>query len=141
MTRFILFNDRPLILGHRGARGLAAENTLHAVRLAAKAGADGCEIDVSPTKDGELIVLHDLNLLRTTNAAGQPLFANNPPALPWRFTLEEIRTLSANIYPRRLCGANARTAPGRNHQTRCIRTTACPRSRKCWSSSRSWICC
>lgn len=98
-----LINDRPLIWAHRGGRSLAAENTLSALRKAHEAGADGWEIDVQLTKDGEVIILHDLNLLRSTNACVHPLFAANHPVLPWRFTLHEIKQLSANIFPRRLC--------------------------------------
>ncbi len=106
-----LFNERPLILAHRGGRSLAAENTLSAIRKAKEAGADGCEIDVQITKDGELIVLHDLNLLRSTNACAHPVFINNPPVLPWRFTLEEIKKLSADVFPRRFCPPKYKEKP------------------------------
>ncbi|MFW5499634.1 MULTISPECIES: glycerophosphodiester phosphodiesterase [unclassified Maridesulfovibrio] len=98
-----LINERPLIWAHRGGRSLAAENTLAAVRKAKEAGADGWELDVQVTKDGEVILLHDLNLLRSTNASVHPLFIGNPPALPWRFSLIEIKELSADIFPRRFC--------------------------------------
>ena len=70
-----------MIWAHRGGRSLAAENTLAAVRKAKEAGADGWELDVQVTKDGEVILLHDLNLLRSTNASVHPLFIGNPPAL------------------------------------------------------------
>jgi glycerophosphoryl diester phosphodiesterase len=56
--------DRPLVLGHRGAAALAPENTLAAIRAARRAGADGIEIDVRMTRDGALVVLHDLTLER-----------------------------------------------------------------------------
>ena len=69
-----------------------------------KAGADGCELDVVLTRDAVPVLLHDLNLLRTTDAARHPAFRDNPPALPWRFTLAELETLDAGIFPRRLCG-------------------------------------
>ncbi|TIH16503.1 glycerophosphodiester phosphodiesterase [Marinifilum sp. JC120] len=98
-----LINSRPLIWAHRGGRSLAPENTLAAVRKAKEAGADGWELDVQVTKDGEIILLHDLNLLRSTNASIHPLFVGNSPALPWRFTLDEIKQLSADIFPRRFC--------------------------------------
>jgi len=108
-----LVNDKPLIFAHRGGRSLAAENTVRALRLAHAHHADGCEIDVQLTRDGELIVLHDLNLLRTTNAGVHPLFEKNRPALPWRFTLEEIRLLSANVFPRRFCSVPSQSKPWR----------------------------
>ena len=51
--------DMSIILGHRGASGYAPENTLEAFRLAMDMGADGFELDVHLSKDGELIVMHD----------------------------------------------------------------------------------
>ncbi|MBQ6357559.1 MAG: glycerophosphodiester phosphodiesterase, partial [Clostridia bacterium] len=48
-----------IILGHRGASGYAPENTLEAFRLAMDMGADGFELDVHLSRDGELIVMHD----------------------------------------------------------------------------------
>ena len=59
-----------LILAHRGASGHAPENTLEAFRLAMEMGADGFELDVLVTKDGELVVIHDENVKRTTNGEG-----------------------------------------------------------------------
>ncbi|XPV75108.1 MAG: glycerophosphodiester phosphodiesterase [Desulfovibrio sp.] len=96
-----LINDRPLIWGHRGVRSLKAENTLGAIRKAHEVGADGVEIDVQLTKDGTVILLHDLNLLRTTNARVHPHFVSNPPSVPWNFTLDEIKQLNAHVYSRR----------------------------------------
>ncbi|GGU05924.1 glycerophosphoryl diester phosphodiesterase [Sulfodiicoccus acidiphilus] len=61
---------RPEIWGHRGARGLAPENTLPAFKLAAKLGVDGVELDVHLTKDGEVVVIHDDRVDRTTNGSG-----------------------------------------------------------------------
>jgi glycerophosphoryl diester phosphodiesterase len=52
--------DAPLIIGHRGAALLAAENTLESFALALDLGVDGIEFDVVPTPDG-LGVAHDLN--------------------------------------------------------------------------------
>jgi glycerophosphoryl diester phosphodiesterase len=59
---------RPLVLGHRGACGHLPELTAGALRLAAEQGADGVEIDVVPTRDGRLVVRHDLALAPTTDA-------------------------------------------------------------------------
>ncbi len=58
-----------LCIGHRGAAGLEPENTLRSVRRALEVGADGIEIDVH-CLDGELVVIHDHSLNRTTNGAG-----------------------------------------------------------------------
>lgn len=50
---------RPIILGHRGARAHAPENTLQAFERALNDGADGVELDVRMSADGELFVSHD----------------------------------------------------------------------------------
>lgn len=54
------------IVAHRGASRSAPENTLAAIRAAIMSGADGVEIDVRLTRDGEAILMHDPDLLRTT---------------------------------------------------------------------------
>lgn len=46
------------VWAHRGASGYAPENTLEAFELAAKQKADGVELDVQLSKDGELVVIH-----------------------------------------------------------------------------------
>ena len=58
-----------LAIGHRGARGHEPENTLRSVRRALAQGAHGIEIDVWFV-DGELLVIHDAKLDRTTNGHG-----------------------------------------------------------------------
>src|SRR5581483_7355058 len=65
MSRHRLF-----CFGHRGARGHEPENTVRSVRKALALGADGIEIDVYFV-DGELIVIHDDTLDRTTNGKGR----------------------------------------------------------------------
>lgn len=60
----------PLIIGHRGAAGLAPENSLRAFQAAIEAGADGVELDVHLTSDKVPIVLHDATLGRVTNGHG-----------------------------------------------------------------------
>lgn len=55
-------SDRFLIFGHRGASAHAPENSLAALRLAAEQGADGVELDIRSTADGELVVHHDANI-------------------------------------------------------------------------------
>lgn len=58
------------IYGHRGCMGTLPENTLLGFRQAIELGADGIEIDVHMTKDGEIVVIHDEILDRTTNGSG-----------------------------------------------------------------------
>ncbi len=60
---------RPLIIAHRGASGYLPEHTLPAKALAHEQGADFLEQDVIATRDGRLIVFHDIYLDRITNAA------------------------------------------------------------------------
>jgi len=52
--------DRVLNIAHRGARAVAPENTIEAIDKAAELGADMVEIDVHLSRDGELVVTHDL---------------------------------------------------------------------------------
>jgi len=85
-----------MVIAHRGARSLAPENTLAAARLAWRLGADGWELDVRMTKDGELILMHDETLARTTNAPS--LFPNRSPWLVNDFTLAEIKMLDAGSW-------------------------------------------
>ncbi len=58
------------IIAHRGASGHAPENTMHAFRLALALGADAIELDVHRCASGELVVIHDDTLERTTNGYG-----------------------------------------------------------------------
>lgn len=68
-TRPLAGSPRALVFGHRGARGLAPENTLSSVREALACGVDWIEIDVWQV-DGELVVIHDQRVDRTTNGVG-----------------------------------------------------------------------
>jgi len=58
------------LFGHRGAAGVAPENTLPSFRRALADGVDVFELDVHATRDGEVVVLHDPTLERTTDGAG-----------------------------------------------------------------------
>jgi glycerophosphoryl diester phosphodiesterase len=60
---------RPLVLGHRGARESAPENSLKAFELALAEGADGVELDVRLDGDGRVIVLHDSDLSRVSQGS------------------------------------------------------------------------
>ena len=77
--------DWPANLAHRGASARAPENTLEAFRLAVEAGAGGLELDVHMTLDGEIVVIHDAAVDRTTNGSGAVA----------RMTLDEIQALDA----------------------------------------------
>lgn len=82
-----------LNIAHRGARAFAPENTLEAV---VKAKAFGCplvEIDVHLSKDNELIVVHDDDLVRCSNV--KDVFPERKSYFVSDFTAEEIRRLDA----------------------------------------------
>lgn len=59
-----------IVVAHRGASAQAPENTMEAFRLAVEAGADAIELDVHLTADGQLAVIHDETLDRTTDRTG-----------------------------------------------------------------------
>lgn len=61
----------PKIMGHRGAKALAPENTLASMKAAAEAGARWVEFDVMLTADGEPVLFHDETLRRTTGTPGK----------------------------------------------------------------------
>ncbi|NVS33472.1 glycerophosphodiester phosphodiesterase, partial [Listeria monocytogenes] len=58
------------IFAHRGSSGTHPENTLPAMKAAILSGADGIELDIHVLKSGELIVMHDERVDRTTNGTG-----------------------------------------------------------------------
>jgi glycerophosphoryl diester phosphodiesterase len=60
----------PAVIAHRGDKAHAPENTLAAFSLAEEKGADAIEFDVKLTADGQVIVLHDQRVDRTTNGTG-----------------------------------------------------------------------
>ncbi|MEU5085757.1 glycerophosphodiester phosphodiesterase family protein [Streptomyces sp. NPDC021356] len=89
-------HERPLIVGHRGAAAYAPENTLASVDKAAALGFRWVENDVQRARDGELVVLHDDSLRRTTNV--EQVF---PGRAPWKvkdFTAAEISRLDAGSW-------------------------------------------
>lgn len=65
-----LSGPRPRLFAHRGASGLAPENTIEAFRSGLAAGADRLELDVHASRDGHIVVFHDETLDRTTEAGG-----------------------------------------------------------------------
>ncbi|MCP9208298.1 glycerophosphodiester phosphodiesterase family protein [Streptomyces sp. HD1123-B1] len=83
-------------VAHRGASAYAPENTLAAVDAADELGIDWVENDVQRTRDGELVIMHDTTLDRTTDV--EQLF---PDRAPWKisdFTLDEIEKLDAGSW-------------------------------------------
>jgi glycerophosphoryl diester phosphodiesterase len=81
----------PLLLGHRGSRTVAPENTIAAVEAAAEAGAAGVEIDVRPCGTGELVVVHDPTLTPLTDGRDhRPVSA---------LSLGELRHIQLGSYP------------------------------------------
>lgn len=78
-------------IAHRGARSLAPENTLAAARKALEIGADLWELDVAMSADGELFVVHDDTLARTSNV--EEVFPERKPWTNHLFTLAEIKQL------------------------------------------------
>lgn len=60
-----------LRVAHRGASGHAPENTLAAFRLALELGTDAIELDLRPTRDAQVVVLHDETVDRTTSGRGR----------------------------------------------------------------------
>jgi len=69
-THPVLDRARPLVFAHRGGAGLRPENTLAAFDHGLAVGADGLELDVHLSRDGEVVVCHDATLDRTTDASG-----------------------------------------------------------------------
>lgn len=63
-------NTDVLVIGHRGARGHVAENTLASIEKAMELGVDGVEIDVFRCATGELVVFHDKTLEKLTDGVG-----------------------------------------------------------------------
>src|SRR5262245_48572737 len=76
---------KPLIFGHRGAKGEAPENTLSGFSYARSVGVEAFELDVHLSADHELMVIHDATVDRTTNG-------NGPVA---GFTAAELAALDA----------------------------------------------
>ena len=78
-------HDRPLFFAHRGGALLRPENTLPAFEHGLSFGADALELDIQQTRDGELVVIHDPTLERTTSGSG----------LVVSYALDELRRFDA----------------------------------------------
>jgi glycerophosphoryl diester phosphodiesterase len=79
--------DRRPVIAHRGGGARAPENTLEAMRLAIADGADGLEFDVRLSADGEVVVIHDPTVDRTTDGTGAVQ----------KMTLAELKSLDAGF--------------------------------------------
>lgn len=79
---------RPIIFAHRGASAQAPENTLAAFELACSQGADAIELDAKLSADGEVVVIHDLTVDRTTDGQGRVS----------DLTLADLRALDAGSF-------------------------------------------
>lgn len=88
--------DAPLVIAHRGASAYAPENTLAAVDRAHALGFDWVENDIQFTKDGVLVVIHDTDLKRTTDA--EEVFPDRAPWAVKDFTAAEIAGLDAGSW-------------------------------------------
>lgn len=85
-----------LNVAHRGARALAPENTIPAIRMARRTGANAVELDVQMTRDGELVVFHDDDLIRCSDAVDKyPLHTDYTLGA---FTLEELLVLDVGAW-------------------------------------------
>lgn len=62
--------ENPIMISHRGAAGLAPENTLASIREAIRQGAQFTEVDVQRAADGVLVLMHDRTVNRTTDGRG-----------------------------------------------------------------------
>ena len=95
----VIFGDlppKPSIIAHRGASRLAPENTIVAGELAVEHGAVGWEVDIRISVDGELFLMHDDTLTRTTNV--EDIFLNRKNDRAETFTLSELRQLDTGSW-------------------------------------------
>ena len=81
-------NGQPRVFGHRGAMAYAPENTFASFERAVALGVDAIELDVHLTADGEVVVIHDPHLDRTTSGQG----------LVGEKTLAELKTLDVGAH-------------------------------------------
>jgi glycerophosphoryl diester phosphodiesterase len=83
-------------IAHRGSSGIVPENTIAAVERALAQGADVIENDIQRTADGQLVIMHDTTLARTTDA--EQVFPDRAPWSVGSFTLAEIKQLDAGSW-------------------------------------------
>lgn len=88
------------IFAHRGFRAMYPENTLLSFKKAFELGVDGIELDVHMTRDGEIVVIHDESLKRTTGVDGEVI----------DYTYAELKK---SVQPRPFVSMKIMTAHGR----------------------------
>ncbi|GAA1883950.1 hypothetical protein GCM10009715_32840 [Paeniglutamicibacter psychrophenolicus] len=89
-------DQAPILIGHRGAAGVAPENTLAAIKAGSQSGADFVEIDVQLSSDGVPFIFHDDTAARTTNIA--EVFPDRVKDPITSFTWNELQRLDAGSY-------------------------------------------
>ncbi|APU23039.1 glycerophosphodiester phosphodiesterase [Actinoalloteichus sp. GBA129-24] len=89
-------SGQPDVIAHRGSSGVAPENTLAAITTARAQGADSVEVDVQRTADGELVLLHDCTLERTTDV--EEVFPDRESYALSDFTTDELARLDAGSW-------------------------------------------
>ncbi len=119
----------PPVIGHRGACGVAPENTLFSLRKAARLGARWVEFDAKLTRDGRVVLFHDETLDRATDGHGPVRDADledlaKLDAGGWfgpQFAGERIPTLDQAMALLGECGLGAnveiKPCPGRDEET------------------------
>lgn len=81
LLQSINFGDHAMVVAHRGDSGSAPENSLAAIENAIEAGVHWVEIDIQETLDGEVVVLHDSDLMRMAGVESKI----------WELTLEDLK--------------------------------------------------
>ena len=84
------------VIAHRGASVDAPENTLAAIKLGIEQGSDGVEFDVYRTSNGQLALMHDKDVLRTTNF--KEVFTDGQSAKVAELSLAQLRRLDAGSW-------------------------------------------
>lgn len=96
------------VSAHRGGARKAPENTMSAIKYAVDSMSDYAEIDVQETSDGEIVLMHDTNLKRTTGLN----------ASIWTLTYDEISQLDAGVRFNKKIPRRADSEAGRSHRVR-----------------------
>lgn len=77
--------SKPMVIGHRGMKKSAPENTMAAFKAAMEQGAEAIELDIHKARTGEIVVIHDADVARTTDGTG------SVPDMTW----EQLQKVSA----------------------------------------------
>ena len=83
----LLDKNSRIVAGHRGIKAHYPENTILSFEKAIELGVDMLEMDLNVTRDGEIVVIHDLTVDRTTDGTGAVR----------SLTLKEIKALDAGV--------------------------------------------